>query len=323
MRESLERLAPGALRSVGADPGPAPAEMERRFVTSPAVPRRGLPAGVGFAVGSALLFGLSTPCAKMLVGGDTAAAPRGAALRGVGTGSLRGPAGHASRPPGPTHEAGYAVARRCGHRRRHPGSGSPHVGASHHTGLVRVPAPQPRGRVHGAPRLVRLPRELRPPHRAGLGVLIVAGGVVLSWDFGPVGAGAAARRDRDRRGLPRVGRSTTTSRRGSPAPTRWASRRSRGGSPAVVNLDARRSRPARGRLRHHLRRGAAVGFLGYGVSLALFVVALRHLGTARTGAYFSLAPFFGAVASLPARASPLHRRWSWRALLMAWASGST
>jgi drug/metabolite transporter (DMT)-like permease len=33
-----------------------------------------------------------------------------------------------------------------------------------------------------------------------------------------------------------------------------------------------------------------VGFLAYGVSLALFVVALRHLGTARTGAYFSVAP---------------------------------
>jgi drug/metabolite transporter (DMT)-like permease len=31
-----------------------------------------------------------------------------------------------------------------------------------------------------------------------------------------------------------------------------------------------------------------VGFLGYGVSLALFVMALRGLGAARTGAYFSL-----------------------------------
>ena len=40
---------------------------------------------------------------------------------------------------------------------------------------------------------------------------------------------------------------------------------------------------------------ALVGFLGYGVSLVLFVLALRHLGTARTGAYFSVAPFFGAA----------------------------
>jgi len=41
-----------------------------------------------------------------------------------------------------------------------------------------------------------------------------------------------------------------------------------------------------------------LGFLAYGVSLALFVVALRHLGTARTGAYFSIAPFFGALLAL-------------------------
>ena len=41
-----------------------------------------------------------------------------------------------------------------------------------------------------------------------------------------------------------------------------------------------------------------VGLLAYGVSLALFVVALRHLGTARTGAYFSVAPFFGALLAL-------------------------
>jgi drug/metabolite transporter (DMT)-like permease len=38
----------------------------------------------------------------------------------------------------------------------------------------------------------------------------------------------------------------------------------------------------------------AVGFLGYGLSLVLFVLALRHLGTARTGAYFAAAPFVGA-----------------------------
>lgn len=41
-----------------------------------------------------------------------------------------------------------------------------------------------------------------------------------------------------------------------------------------------------------------VGFLGYGLSLTLFVLALRHLGTARTGAYFSVAPFVGALTSI-------------------------
>ena len=40
------------------------------------------------------------------------------------------------------------------------------------------------------------------------------------------------------------------------------------------------------------------GLAGYGVSLVLFVLALRGLGAARTGAYFSTAPFIGAVVSL-------------------------
>ena len=45
---------------------------------------------------------------------------------------------------------------------------------------------------------------------------------------------------------------------------------------------------------------AAVGLFGYGVSLALFVVALRELGAARTGAYFSIAPFAGIGLALAA-----------------------
>lgn len=49
----------------------------------------------------------------------------------------------------------------------------------------------------------------------------------------------------------------------------------------------------------------AVGFLGYGVSLALFVLALRHLGTARTGAYFSLAPFVGAILGIALLGEPI------------------
>jgi drug/metabolite transporter (DMT)-like permease len=48
-----------------------------------------------------------------------------------------------------------------------------------------------------------------------------------------------------------------------------------------------------------------VGFLGYGVSLALFVLALRDLGTARTGAYFSTAPFVGSVAAILMLGEPL------------------
>jgi drug/metabolite transporter (DMT)-like permease len=42
----------------------------------------------------------------------------------------------------------------------------------------------------------------------------------------------------------------------------------------------------------------AVGLGGYGLSLVLFVIALRYLGTARTGAYFSIAPFVGAAIAV-------------------------
>jgi drug/metabolite transporter (DMT)-like permease len=41
-----------------------------------------------------------------------------------------------------------------------------------------------------------------------------------------------------------------------------------------------------------------IGFLGFGVSLVLYVRALRHLGAARTSAYFSTAPFFGALIAI-------------------------
>jgi drug/metabolite transporter (DMT)-like permease len=60
-----------------------------------------------------------------------------------------------------------------------------------------------------------------------------------------------------------------------------------------------------------------VGFLGYGVSLVLFVYALRHLGTARTGAYFSTAPFLGAVVALALLHEPLTIQLLVAGLLMA------
>jgi drug/metabolite transporter (DMT)-like permease len=51
--------------------------------------------------------------------------------------------------------------------------------------------------------------------------------------------------------------------------------------------------------------GGLVGFVCYGLSLALFVIALRHLGAARTGAYFSTAPFIGAATAVVASQQPL------------------
>ncbi len=49
----------------------------------------------------------------------------------------------------------------------------------------------------------------------------------------------------------------------------------------------------------------AVGAIGYGASLGLFIVALRLTGAARTGAYFSLAPFCGAALAVLLLHEPL------------------
>lgn len=59
------------------------------------------------------------------------------------------------------------------------------------------------------------------------------------------------------------------------------------------------------------------GLAGYGVSLVLFVVALWNLGTARTGAYFSVAPLFGVVLSLAFWQRCRLRYSGWLAALMA------
>ena len=60
-----------------------------------------------------------------------------------------------------------------------------------------------------------------------------------------------------------------------------------------------------------------LGFFAVGVSLVLFIRALRHLGSARTGAYFSLAPFIGAVLAVVVVGEPVTLRLGIAALLMA------
>jgi len=60
-----------------------------------------------------------------------------------------------------------------------------------------------------------------------------------------------------------------------------------------------------------------LGLFGYGVSLVLFVIALRHLGSARTGAYYSTAPFIGAALSVALLGDPLSIQLVAAAALMA------
>lgn len=58
-------------------------------------------------------------------------------------------------------------------------------------------------------------------------------------------------------------------------------------------------------LGEHLPPGPAIawalvtGFLGYGLSIVLHLLAMRHVGAARQAAYFATAPFVGALAAVP------------------------
>src|SRR6266404_5836434 len=125
---------------------------------------------------------------------------------------------------------------------------------------------------------------------------IVAGGAVLSWQQAPYGAGVA--------GPALI----------AAACLAWAldnnlTRRVSGGDAVVLaalkglvagatNFALAAAIGARLPAPGAIAAVGLVGLIGYGVSLVLFIMALRELGTARTGAYFSIAPFFGAALAL-------------------------
>jgi drug/metabolite transporter (DMT)-like permease len=60
-----------------------------------------------------------------------------------------------------------------------------------------------------------------------------------------------------------------------------------------------------------------LGAVSYGTSLVLFILAMRGLGAARTGGYFALAPFFGALGGVVLLAEPVTRQLALAAALMA------
>jgi drug/metabolite transporter (DMT)-like permease len=127
-------------------------------------------------------------------------------------------------------------------------------------------------------------------------LLIIAGGIVLSWeqrpDAGlPWGAlaivGACLCWGIDNNFTRKISASDAVQIAGI-----------KGSVAGLVNLAIALSLGATLPTTASILAAGVVGFFGYGLSLVFFVLALRHLGTARTGAYFSVAPFIGAVASL-------------------------
>lgn len=65
----------------------------------------------------------------------------------------------------------------------------------------------------------------------------------------------------------------------------------------IVNIILARSMGAEFPAAGTLVAALLLGFVSYGLSLVFFIVGLRHVGAARTGAYFSTAPFMGAVVA--------------------------
>ena len=124
---------------------------------------------------------------------------------------------------------------------------------------------------------------------------ILAGALALSWRGGPAGVGLGA--------LAIVGAciawgidNNLTRKLSSADPVQIAA--IKGVAAGAVNLTLALARGAAMPPPGAVAAAGVVGFFGYGVSLVLFVLALRHLGAARTGAYFSTAPFIGAALAL-------------------------
>lgn len=258
-----------------------------------------LPRGVAPALASAALFGASTPLAKLLLGEIAPVLLAATLYLGSGLGLL-----------------GWLALRRLSGGARQVLSLSradyPWLAAAIASGGVVAPLLLVYGllRTDGATASLLLNLEAvltaviawlvfreNVDRRVFLGMAaIVAGGAVLSWQEAP-----------------RVG-SLAGPALIAAACLAWAldnnlTRRASGGDAATIAclkgliagalnaalaLALGAALPQAGAM----AAAALVGFLGYGVSLALFIVALRHLGTARTGAYFSVAPFFGAALAL-------------------------
>jgi drug/metabolite transporter (DMT)-like permease len=147
-----------------------------------------------------------------------------------------------------------------------------------------------------------------------LGALaILGGGVLLSWQGRTSGVGLPA--------LAIVGAclawaidNNLTRKLSSADPVQLAA--IKGLTAGGVNLAIALARGAHAPSAGVIGAGMLAGVFGYGVSLVLFVLALRRLGAARTSAYFSTAPFLGAALALVLFREPLTAQIAGAALLM-------
>jgi drug/metabolite transporter (DMT)-like permease len=276
-----------------------------------------LPSGIAAAVASAVLFGVSTPMAKLLVGGVSPLLLAGLLYAGSGVGlSLVRPLLRPSTDERPLEKtelpwlAGAVVA------------GGVLAPILLLFGLRATPASSAslllniEGVFTALIAWFLFRENFDARILVGFG-LILSGAVVLSWE-GP---------GRGSRGLPLGSLAVAaaclcwaidnnlTQQVSSASATKLAA--IKGLVAGSVNLMLALVTGAKLPTIRILGGAVLVGFLGYGLSLVLFVLALRHLGTARTSAYFSLAPFFGAAVSFPLLHEPVGPGFAAAGALMA------
>ena len=264
--------------------------------------RFGLHRGVGAALGAALLFGVGTPLAKMLLAGTDPWLLAGLLYLGSGLGLTL-----------------LRIFRRSERRARLAHGEWPWLAGAVLFGGVVGPVLLMWGLVgmpaSGAALLLNAEgvftaviawvvfRE-NVDRRIFIGMLaIVAGAVLLSWP-GQARFGEA---------LPALavlgaclawGFDNNLTRKVSLADAAWLAS-VKGLAAGTTNLVLALALGAAWPSTPQVGGALAVGLLAYGFSLVLFVVALRHLGTARTGAYFSVAPFFGALVAVLGLGEPV------------------
>lgn len=256
-------------------------------------PRR----GVGLALAAAVLFGASSPFAKLLLAGTSPQLLAGLLYLGSGTGLLvvwlRGRRSTARERAMAGRDVPWLVGAIA--------FGGVLAPLLLMVGLTRAPA-------SGASLLLNLEGVFTAliawfvfrenfDRRIALGMLaIIAGGIVLSWEgrlswgglAGPLAISAACLCWGIDNNL------TQKVSAGDPVQIAMLKGLAAGSVNTVIALVLGANWPPG----PNVIGALFLGFLSYGVSLVLFVLALRNLGTARTGAYFSTAPFVGAVLSL-------------------------
>ncbi|MFO0646432.1 MAG: DMT family transporter [Polyangiales bacterium] len=276
------------------------------------------PLGIGHAIGAAVLFGVSTPLSKVLLRDLSPWMLAGSLYLGAGVGLLAvralSPASHEPLPS--RRELPWiAVAVLAG------GAVAPVLLME---GLRRTPATT-------SSLLLNLEGALTAAiawgvfrehvdRRLALGMaLIVAASALLSWSGGPMqGAGSLLGPLLIAGACLGWAIDNNSTRRVSQLDPRILVI-AKGLVAGSVNLGLALSLGQRLPAALPLLGALALGFVSYGLSLMLFVLALRNLGTARTGAYFALAPFAGALASIAVLGE--HPAWTFYVASAAMALG--